>query len=163
MLLAGPGVCVIVQAGVVQAAGALREAPRGDGHVLADPAAAKALLDVIPAESAALDDFDLAGQRCVAGVQLIDESYPQEPFRQFWDHFWNSLTCCYTEVIPRLRTEVMGTRDFYTDQQWHSTGMYTEVLHPAGIEQELLIPLPAPRHRTAAGVLPWPRKAVHRR
>ncbi len=38
----------------------------------------------------------------------------------------------------------MGTGDFYTDRQWHSTGMYTEVLHPAGIEKELLIPLPAP-------------------
>ena len=132
-----------VQAGVLQAAGALREAPRSDRHVLADPAAAKALLDVIPAEAATLNELDIAGQRSAADIELIDEDYPEEPFRQFWDHFWNSLTCSYTEAIPRLRTEVMGTADFYSDRQWHSTGIYTEVLHPAGVEKELLIPLPA--------------------
>jgi DNA-binding CsgD family transcriptional regulator len=38
----------------------------------------------------------------------------------------------------------MGTGDFYSDRQWHSTGIYTDVLHPAGVEKELLIPLPAP-------------------
>ena len=105
---------------------------------------AKALLDVIPAEAASLNDLDVAGQRSVSGIELIDGTYPEEPFLQFWNHFWNSLTCSYTETIPRLRTEVMGTSDFYSDRQWHSTGMYTEVLHPAGVEQELLIPLPAP-------------------
>jgi DNA-binding CsgD family transcriptional regulator len=135
---------VDVQAGVLQAVGALREAPRSDRHVLADPAAAKALLDVIPAEAATLNELDIAGQRSAADIELIDEDYPEEPFRQFWDHFWNSLTCSYTEAIPRLRTEVMGTADFYSDRQWHSTGIYTEVLHPAGVEKELLIPLPAP-------------------
>ena len=130
---------------MVQAVGALREAPDGDEQVLADPAAAKALLAVIPAESASLNELDIAGQRPVADdVELVDDDYPDEPFRQFWDHFWNSLTGSYTEQIPRLRTEVMGTGDFYSDRQWHSTSMYTEVLYPAGIEQELLIPLPAP-------------------
>ena len=38
----------------------------------------------------------------------------------------------------------MVTRDFYSDREWHSTGMYTEVLRPAGVEQELVMPLPAP-------------------
>jgi DNA-binding CsgD family transcriptional regulator len=135
---------VNAQAALLEAADALREAPRGAGHVLADPATAEALLGAIPAESAALNEFDIAGQRYVADVQLADAGYSEEPFRQFWDHFWNSLTCCYTEAIPRLRADVMGTGDFYTDRQWHSTAMYTEVLHPAGIEKELLIPLPAP-------------------
>ena len=134
-----------MQARVLQAVGALREAPHGDEPVLAGPAAAKALLDVIPAESASLNDLDTAGQRPAASdVQLVDDNYPEEPFRQFWDHFWNSMTCSYTERIARLRTEVMGTGNFYSDRQWHSTGMYTEVMHPAGIEKELLIPLPAP-------------------
>ena len=133
------------QARVLQAAGALREAERGDQHVLADAAVAKALLDVIPAEAATLSELDIIGQRSVAGgVELIDEDYPEEPLRQFWRHFWSTLTCCYTEQMPQLRTEVMGTWDFYSDRQWHSTGMYTEVLRPVGVEKELLIPLPAP-------------------
>jgi hypothetical protein len=48
-----------------------------------------------------------------------------------------------TEQTPRLRTEVMSTRDFYSDRQWHSTGMYTDVLRPAGVEHELVTPLAA--------------------
>ena len=27
----------------------------------------------------------------------------------------------------------MWTGDFYSDRQWHSTGIYTEVLHPVGV------------------------------
>ena len=131
-------------AGVVAAAGALQEAARGDAHVLADPAAAKGLLDVISCDAATLNELDTAGQRCTARIELIGDDYPKEPFRRFWDHFWDSLTCSYTETVPRLRAEVMRTGDFYTDPQWHSTGIYTEVLHPAGVESELLIPLPAP-------------------
>jgi DNA-binding CsgD family transcriptional regulator len=132
-----------MQAGVLQAAGALQEAVRADDLVLAGPAAAKALLDVIPADWASLSELDVAGQQLVAKTELIGEDYHEEPFLCFWDHFWNSLTCSYTERMPYLRTEVMWTGDFYTDRQWHSTGMYNEVLHPAGIENELLIPLPA--------------------
>ena len=144
MLLAGPGVCVDIQAGVVQAAGALREALRADQSVLADPAAAKALLDVIPTEFATFNDLDTRGQRAIDMVELVDHDFPAGPFGQFWDHFWNALNCSYTERIPRLRTEVMSSADFYTDRQWHSTGMYTEIMRPKGVERVLLIPLPAP-------------------
>jgi DNA-binding CsgD family transcriptional regulator len=130
-------------AGVLQVVGALREALPGDEPVLGAPAVAKALLDVIRADLASLNDLDIAGQRSVE-VDLVDHDLPEEPWEQFWDHFSDSLTCCYTEQTPRLRTEVMSTRDFYSDRQWHSTGMYTEVLRPAGIEHELVMPLPGP-------------------
>ena len=46
-------------------------------------------------------------QRLVAAVELIDQDYAEEPFRQFWDHFWNSLTCSYTERIPWPRATTM--------------------------------------------------------
>ena len=121
----------------------MREVPRCDDHVLAAPAVAQALLDVIPADFATLNDLDVRGQRSVE-VGLGDQDSPDEPESPFWDHFQDSLVCSYTERIPRLRTEVMFTRDFYSDRQWHSTGMYTEVLRPAGVEQELVMPLPAP-------------------
>ena len=131
-------------AGVIEAVGALREAPRADQPVLAGPAMVKALLDVIPAEYATLNDLDTPGQRAIDIVELVDQAFPAEPFGQFWDHFWDALNCSYTERIPRLRTEVMWTGDFYSDRQWHSTGMYTEILRRTGVERELLIPLPAP-------------------
>ena len=139
-----PGEVVDLATGVLKAAGALREAQRGEKPVLADPAVARALLDVIPAEAVNLNDLDIAGQQCVASIELINEDYPDEPFRSFWDHFWNSLTCSCTEQIPWLRTEVMGAGDFYRDRQWDSTGICPEVLRPVVVQKELLIPLPAP-------------------
>jgi DNA-binding CsgD family transcriptional regulator len=124
--------------------GALREALGGDDPVLAVPAVAQGLLDVIHADFAALNDLDIRGQQTVLDLELGEQDDPQGPEDQFWAHFWDSLTCSYTERIPRLRTEVMSTRDFYSDRQWHSTGMFTEVLRPAGVDQELVVPLPAP-------------------
>jgi DNA-binding CsgD family transcriptional regulator len=131
-------------AGVLQVAGALREAAHGDQLALAAPAVAQALLEVIRADFAALNDLDIRGQRSVIDVNLGDDDSGDEAWGDFWAHFWDSLTCSYTERIPRLRTEVMSTRDFYSDRQWHSTGMYTEVLRPAGVEHELVMPLPGP-------------------
>jgi DNA-binding CsgD family transcriptional regulator len=139
------GLLVDVIAGVLQVVGALREALRGDDPVLAAPAVAQALLDVIRVDLASLNDLDIEGQRSVDEVDMGDpDSFAEEPWGQFWDHFQDSLTCSYTERIPRLRTEVMSTGDFYSQRQWHSTGMYTEVLRPAGVEHELVMPLPGP-------------------
>lgn len=131
-------------AGVLQVAGALREALRGNDPVLTAPAVAQALLVVIRADFASLNDLDIRGRASAVDVELGNLDGPEEPWGQFWEHFGDSLTCCYTERIPRLRTEVMSTRDFYSDRQWRSTGMYTEVLQPAGVWQELVMPLPAP-------------------
>jgi DNA-binding CsgD family transcriptional regulator len=58
--------------------------------------------------------------------------------------FWNTRTCTYTERVPRLRGQVMMTADFYSERQWHSTGMYTDCLGLAGFEKSLIIPLPGP-------------------
>jgi hypothetical protein len=53
-------------AGVLQVVGALREAPRCDDPVLADPAVTQGLLDVIRADFATLNDLDIRGQRSMA-------------------------------------------------------------------------------------------------
>jgi DNA-binding CsgD family transcriptional regulator len=141
MLGAGLVVMVDTAASVMEAVGALREARRRDGPVLADPGVVKELLQVLPAEFASLNDLDIRAQQCAA-VELVDQDVPEGPFGQFWDHFWDALPCSYIERIGRLRSEVMATGDFYSDRQWHSTGMYTEVMHPAGFDQDLIIPLP---------------------
>ena len=130
-------------ASVREAAGALREARRGEEPVLADPGVVEGLLQVLPAEFASLNDLDIRAQRCAA-VELVDRDVPEEPFGQFWAHFWDSLPCSYTERVGRLRSEIMATGDFYSDRQWHSTGMYTECMRPAGVDKELIIPLPGP-------------------
>ena len=66
----------------------------------------------------------------------------------------------------------MMTGDFYSARQWHSTGLYTDYLGPAGIDKVMIMPLPGPpgiarrlvffrgpgpsftdKHRTAATLL----------
>jgi DNA-binding CsgD family transcriptional regulator len=128
---------------VLEAVRALREARHGDGPVLSDPAIVQALLDVIPAECASLNDLEIEARQSAA-LDLV-EYEPDDNDAAFWEHFWDSLTCSYTERIARLRSEVMTTSDFYTDRQWHSTGMYSECMRPGGVDKELVIPLPAPR------------------
>jgi DNA-binding CsgD family transcriptional regulator len=130
-------------ASVRQTVGALRKARHGEGPVLLAAGVAKGLRQALPAEVVSLNDLDVRAQRC-ATVQLFDHDVPEEPFAQFWSHFWDSLACSYTERVGRLRTDVMSTGDFYSDRQWHSTGMYTECIGPAGLDKELIIPLPAP-------------------
>jgi DNA-binding CsgD family transcriptional regulator len=101
------------------------------------------LLGILPAELVSLNDLDLGRKQSVA-VDLFDNGVSAEPFGRFWDHFSGSLTCSYTEVEASLRSEVMRTSDFYSDRQWYSTGMYAECIGPAGLDQELIMPLPAP-------------------
>jgi hypothetical protein len=36
------------------------------------------------------------------------------------------------ERVSRLHSEVVTTGDFYSDRQWHSTGMYNECMAPGG-------------------------------
>jgi DNA-binding CsgD family transcriptional regulator len=146
MLVARLVVVVDAAASVKETVGALREARHGDGPVLADAGVVKGLLQVLPAEFASLNDLDIQaqGDEREAVVELVDHDVPDEPFAQFWTHFWDSLPCSYTERVGRLRREVMATGDFYSDRQWHSTGMYSEVMRPAGVDNDLVIPLPAP-------------------
>jgi DNA-binding CsgD family transcriptional regulator len=128
--------------GVLQAAGALRKARDGDVFVLLDPNVASALLRVLPADEVTFNDLDIRAHHC-ALVELLPTK-AGESHGEFWQHFWNTLSCSYTERVGQLRGEVMTTGDLYSDRQWHSTGMYTECVAPDGVDTELVMPLPAP-------------------
>jgi DNA-binding CsgD family transcriptional regulator len=130
-------------AALFHVAGVLRQAQHGDGHVLQADGVAEGLLQLLPAEEVTLNDLDVRHQQDEL-VELLDTGDPGEAPGQFWDHFAATLDCSYTEHDQRLRWEVTRTSDFYTDRQWHSTGMYTECFGPAGLDHKLLMPLPAP-------------------
>ena len=135
-------------ADVIQAAGALREARGGDG--LEDRCVEDCLTRLFHAEQVTLCELDWRHRRsrlvglasaCDAqGEEVHDESEDAA----FWAHFWPTISCSYTERIPRLRHEVTMTEDFYSARQWHSTGMYTDYLGPGGIDKSLIMPLPGP-------------------
>ncbi|HEY7262785.1 MAG TPA: LuxR C-terminal-related transcriptional regulator [Trebonia sp.] len=137
-------------AGVIQAAGALREARGSGGLGLEDPCVADCLARLFPAEEINLSDQDWRHRR----VRLVglapawnaqgEEIYDEDEHPALWEHFWSTISASYTEQIPRLRHEVMMTDDFYSDRQWHSTSLYTDYLGPCGIEKVMIMPLPGP-------------------
>jgi len=136
-------------ASVIQAAGALREARGGDG--LEDPYVEDCLERLFPADQITLTELDwrhrrgtLVGLVPAWGAQGEEEDYDEDAHAPFWDHFWATINCSYTERIPRLRHEVTMTEDFYSARQWHSTGMYTDYIRPGGIDKSLIMPLPGP-------------------
>lgn len=130
-------------AAVFDVVGALRTARHNTGHVLQDPSVAALLLRAVPAETASLVELDPRHHREDSFV-LMPHPVANDPYGRFWKHFDRSLICSYTEHHARLRTEVMRTTDFYTDLQWHATGMYVECMRPAGLDHELVMPLPGP-------------------
>jgi DNA-binding CsgD family transcriptional regulator len=132
-----------IAAAMFQVVGVLREAQHSDGHVLRVEGVADGLLRILPAEELTLNDLDLRHHQEQL-LELLDTDYDGEYPGQFWDHFLATPSSCYTEQDQRLRREVMRTSDFYTDRQWHSTGMYSECFAPSDLDQVLIMPLPAP-------------------
>jgi hypothetical protein len=59
-----------------------------------------------------------------------------------WKHHRDCRPCSYPDRTGDLRS-VITIADFYTARRWHSTGMYTDVYQPQGIEHELMLILPA--------------------
>jgi DNA-binding CsgD family transcriptional regulator len=52
-------------------------------------------------------------------------------------------SCGYPERTGDLRS-VVKPSDFYSAGQWHSTGMYSDILRPQGLEHDLQLCLPDP-------------------
>jgi DNA-binding CsgD family transcriptional regulator len=129
---------------VLEIAGVLREALHRDENVFSDPAVEEALFKVFPADYANLTNIDVRRRRD-AIVPLFRHDLSIEPWLGiFWETFWDAISCSYTERVPSLRAEVTMTEDFYSDRQWHSTAMYTDLIRPSGWDKELVIPVPGP-------------------
>jgi DNA-binding CsgD family transcriptional regulator len=73
----------------------------------------------------------------------LDEEGEEAPDEPWWALHFDSLTCSHPERTGDLRGIVKNT-DFYSRRQWHSVGMYREVLRPQGLEHELQLCLPGP-------------------
>ena len=63
-----------------------------------------------------------------------------------WKHYWSS-PASYPDRSGDLRS-IVRISDFYPARQWHSTGMYSDIYRPPGIEHELMLSLPAAPGRT---------------
>jgi DNA-binding CsgD family transcriptional regulator len=65
-----------------------------------------------------------------------------------WQHYWDCQPCSYPDRTGDLRS-VIKIADFYSARQWHSTGMYSDLYQPQGIEHELMLTLPAAPGKTS--------------
>jgi DNA-binding CsgD family transcriptional regulator len=99
------------------------------------------------------DDLEFVGQDTPRQTGWFDQFIPadsggDEPDEQvYWEHYWDS-PCSYPDRTGDVRSVTMIS-DFYSDRQWHSTGMYSEYVRLFGMEHEILLCLPAGPMRTA--------------
>jgi DNA-binding CsgD family transcriptional regulator len=118
------------------------ESPDVDEHPLGSDSFAAALQALIPCEGASLLDLDVA-ERSSEQVEVVPwPSDGEEDDEQFWQHFWSSAPCSYTERDDPLSKAPCATTDFHTRAEWHATGMYVDVFRPSGVEWDLVLPLP---------------------
>jgi len=129
-------------AGVSRAVDALWKARDGDVFVLLDPGVVGPLLRVLPADAVTFHELDIHAQRC-ALVELLSTK-AAEIRGGFGQHFWNTPSRSGTARAGRLRGELATAGDFYGDRQWRSTGIYIECIAPYRVDNQLVMPLPAP-------------------
>ena len=76
-----------------------------------------------------------------------NETYDQA----FWAHYWDFVPASYPDRSGDLRA-VIKTSDFYSTRQLHHTGLYSDYIHPLGMEHTLRLYLPAgPRRSVRLG------------
>jgi len=91
-------------------------------------------------------------------VTLHDQDYPSadpagdpgadsDDDDPFWAHYWQTLPCSYPSTSGDERS-ITTISDFYTDREWHATGMYIDCLKPLGVEREAMLCLSAPAGRS---------------
>jgi DNA-binding CsgD family transcriptional regulator len=90
--------------------------------------------------------------QAIRGRQQVSYDSPgKDPFDPVhWNVYWDCAPCSYPDRTGDLRT-VLKITDFYTGRQWHSTGMYTDVYRPKGLEHELMLSLPSGTGRGTPG------------
>ncbi len=114
------------------------------------------LKELISCDVISFEGFDSRRQetwflQAIRGDTAITVGCPAEadPFEPaHWAHYWDCQPCSYPDRTGDLRT-VVTIADFYTRRQWHSTGMYTDLYRPKGLEHELMLSLPAGPGRAA--------------
>jgi DNA-binding CsgD family transcriptional regulator len=120
------------------------------------------LKDQIRCDDITLERYD-SGRQAYLLLQLFpapsDElkaSQVPDPARveRFWACHWACRSCSYPERTADLGS-VVKPSDFYSARQWHSTGMYSDILRPQGCEHQIQLCLPDP-----AGLSAGPERTV---
>jgi DNA-binding CsgD family transcriptional regulator len=99
------------------------------------------------------DFLSLYGHDTDRQMTWFDQDFPAdcgcgEPHEQaFWAHYWDFAPASYPDRSGDLRA-LIKTSDFYSARQLHHTGLYSDYIHPLGMEHTLGLFLPAGPRRT---------------
>jgi DNA-binding CsgD family transcriptional regulator len=84
-------------------------------------------------------------------VIFFDQGLPDDvdgPAEEaFWRHYWDTASCSYPDRSGDDRS-VTTLSDFYTQRQWHNTGMYADYFGRVGVEREAMLCISAPTGRS---------------
>lgn len=98
------------------------------------------LTEVVRCDSVSFFTLDTA-RRATGLTQDVPAQDGEDDDRPFWAHYWDCDPCSYPDRSGDLRS-VTKISDFYSDRQWHSTGMYRDYLG-GEIEHEIMVCLPS--------------------
>jgi DNA-binding CsgD family transcriptional regulator len=76
------------------------------------------------------------------------ENWVHSLIQAYWEHYWDCQHCSFAARTGDLRS-VVTTADFYSARQWHSTGMYADVMRQQGLDNSLMVCLPRALPTTA--------------
>jgi DNA-binding CsgD family transcriptional regulator len=122
-----------------------------DGEGLLPPSLLADLMGQIRCDGVSLERYD-SGQRTGWLLQCIPalsdelkafEDLDPARLERGWACHWACESCSYPERTGDLRS-VVKPSDFYSVRQWHSTGMYSDILRPQGVEHQIQLCLPDP-------------------
>jgi DNA-binding CsgD family transcriptional regulator len=84
-------------------------------------------------------------------VSFFDQGLPDDvdgPAEEaFWRHYWDTTSCSYPDRTGDDRS-VTTLSDFYTQRQWHNTGMYADYFGRVGVERDAMLCISAPTGRS---------------
>jgi DNA-binding CsgD family transcriptional regulator len=84
-------------------------------------------------------------------VSFFNQSLPDDidgPAEEaFWRHYWDTVSCSYPDRSGDDRS-VTTLSDFYTQRQWHNTGMYADYFGQVGVERDAMLCISAPTGRS---------------
>lgn len=107
------------------------------------------LSHVVACDSLTFLELDTPAERVVLDQPLNEAEIGEHDVDPdaFWRHYWDCLPCSYPDHAQDDR-RVTTVSDFYSDRQFHSTGMYAEYLGLFMVEREAMMCLPAPTGRS---------------
>jgi DNA-binding CsgD family transcriptional regulator len=96
------------------------------------------LKDQIPCDFLLCQGYDTTVCQYWFAQQLTDEDREGDPndadlLRAFWEQYWECRYCSHPDRSGDMRS-IRKVQDFYSVREWHSTGMYCDVIRPRGLD-----------------------------